>query len=134
MWWEQPRQAQAAALGCDSREGPVRLYTTVVVGGFRRYATHRVATAAGVFTNTVFGLVISYTCIALWDQRPHLGRYDQSQALTCVPIGQALFAADRLPRSSGRRRIPRPTPTHTSGPVTCHLTCGRDGIGETCWV
>lgn len=70
----------------------VRLYGTVAVNGFRRYATYRVATAAGVFTNTVFGFIISYTYIAVWDQRPHLGGYDMSQALTYVWIGQGLFA------------------------------------------
>lgn len=66
-------------------------YPAVAVRGFRRYATYRVATAAGVFTNTVFGLVISYTYIALWDQRPHLGGYTEAQALTFVWVGQALL-------------------------------------------
>ncbi|MEJ8635232.1 MULTISPECIES: ABC transporter permease [Streptomyces] len=69
----------------------MRLYAVVAVGGFRRYATYRVATAAGVFTNTVFGFIMAYTYIALWDQRPHLGGYDVSQALTFVWLGQALL-------------------------------------------
>ncbi|UWE08271.1 ABC transporter permease [Actinacidiphila bryophytorum] len=68
-------------------------YAAVAVRGFRRYATYRVATAAGVFTNTVFGLIIAYTYIALWDQRPHLGGYTEAQALTYVWVGQALLAA-----------------------------------------
>ena len=42
----------------------------VAAGGFRRYTTYRVATAAGVFTNTVFGVIVAYTYIALWDERP----------------------------------------------------------------
>ncbi|WP_254812480.1 ABC transporter permease [Streptomyces cavourensis] len=71
----------------------MRLYAVVAVGGFRRYATYRTATAAGVFTNTVFGFVLAYTYIALWDERPQLGGYDMSQALTYVWIGQALLAA-----------------------------------------
>jgi ABC-2 type transport system permease protein len=66
-------------------------YAAVVVRGFRRYATYRVATAAGVFTNSVFGLIVSYSYIALWDQRPHLGGYTQAQALTYVWVGQALL-------------------------------------------
>ncbi|GAA0468801.1 ABC-2 family transporter protein [Streptomyces sp. NPDC046215] len=74
----------------------MRLYAAVAVSGFRRYATYRVATAAGVFTNTVFGFVIAYTFIALWDERPHLGGYDQSQALTFVWVSQALLAATAL--------------------------------------
>ncbi|SHK92819.1 ABC transporter permease [Actinacidiphila paucisporea] len=68
-------------------------YAAVVVRGFRRFATYRVATAAGVFTNTVFGLIISYSYIALWDQRPHLGGYTEAQALTYVWVGQGLLAA-----------------------------------------
>ncbi|WKX70570.1 ABC-2 family transporter protein [Streptomyces sp. XD-27] len=74
----------------------MRLYAAVAVSGFRRYATYRVATAAGVFTNTVFGLIIAYTYIALWDQRPHLGGYDRDQALTFVWLGQSLLTAAAL--------------------------------------
>ncbi|MBG0854926.1 ABC-2 family transporter protein [Streptomyces spinoverrucosus] len=73
--------------------GAGRLYVAVAVGSFRRYATYRAATAAGVFTSTVFGLILVYTYLALWDERPHLGGYDQAQAVTYVWLGQALFAA-----------------------------------------
>ncbi|MGW7367135.1 ABC transporter permease [Streptomyces sp. NPDC054841] len=69
----------------------MRLYAVVAAGGFRRYATYRVATAAGVFTNTVFGFIMAYTYIALWDERPQLGGYDLSEALTYVWLGQALL-------------------------------------------
>ncbi|MFF8189401.1 ABC transporter permease [Streptomyces bobili] len=72
--------------------GSVRLYAAVAAGSFRRYATYRAATAAGVFTNTVFGLILVYTYLALWDERPQLGGYDQAQAVTYVWLGQALFA------------------------------------------
>ncbi|GAA4821829.1 ABC transporter permease [Streptomyces ziwulingensis] len=72
--------------------GSGRLYAAVAAGGFRRYATYRAATAAGVFTNTVFGLILVYTYLALWDERPHLGGYDQAQALTYVWLGQALLS------------------------------------------
>jgi ABC-2 type transport system permease protein len=70
----------------------VRLYALVAAGGFRRHATYRVAAVAGVFTNTVFGFIVAYTYIALWDQRPHLGGYDQSEALTYVWLGQGMMA------------------------------------------
>ncbi|MDG9720383.1 ABC-2 family transporter protein [Streptomyces sp. DH24] len=73
--------------------GSGRLYAAVAAGGFRRYATYRAATAAGVFTNTVFGLILVHTYLALWDEKPHLGGYDQAQAVTYVWLGQALFAA-----------------------------------------
>lgn len=72
--------------------GTGRLYAAVAAGGFRRYATYRAATAAGVFTNTVFGFILAYTYIALWAEKPHLGGYDEAQALTYVWIGQAMFA------------------------------------------
>ncbi|MFE2507628.1 ABC transporter permease [Streptomyces naganishii] len=73
--------------------GAGRLYAAVAAGGFRRYATYRTATAAGVFTNTVFGLILVYTYLALWDVRPHLGGYDRAQAVTYVWLGQAFLAA-----------------------------------------
>lgn len=69
----------------------LRLYATVAAGGFRRHATYRMATAAGVFTNTVFGFILSYTYIALWDERPRLGGYDMAEALAYVWLGQALL-------------------------------------------
>ncbi|MEU2061699.1 ABC-2 family transporter protein [Streptomyces sp. NPDC013455] len=72
--------------------GAGRLYAAVAAGGFRRYATYRAATAAGVFTNTVFGLILVYTYRALWDERPHLGGYDQAQAITYVWLGQAFLS------------------------------------------
>ncbi|MEV8596369.1 ABC-2 family transporter protein [Streptomyces sp. NPDC052012] len=72
--------------------GSGRLYAAVAAGGFRRYATYRAATLAGVFTNTVFGLVLAYTYVALWDERPGLGGYDQAQALTYVWLGQAFLS------------------------------------------
>ncbi|MET9322873.1 ABC-2 family transporter protein [Streptomyces sp. NPDC003038] len=74
----------------------MRLYLEVAAGGFRRYATYGTATAAGVFTNTVFGFIVAYTYIALWDERPGLGGYDQAQALTFVWVSQSLLAASAL--------------------------------------
>lgn len=70
--------------------GAGRLYAAVLAGGFRRHSTYRAATLAGVFTNTVFGLVLAYTYIALWAERPGLGGYDQAEALTYVWLGQSL--------------------------------------------
>ncbi|MFJ3199324.1 ABC transporter permease [Streptomyces sp. NPDC086989] len=81
------------------RQGTARrawLYPAVAAGGFRRYATYGTATAAGVFTNTVFGFILAYTYVALWDERPGLGGYDQAQALTFVWVSQSLLAAGAL--------------------------------------
>ncbi|MDX3262563.1 ABC-2 family transporter protein [Streptomyces sp. MI02-2A] len=71
--------------------GTGRLFAAVAASGFRRYATYRTATAAGVFTNSVFGLILAYTYLAVWNERPHLGGYDQSQALTFVWVSQGLL-------------------------------------------
>ncbi|MCJ1677128.1 ABC-2 family transporter protein [Streptomyces sp. APSN-46.1] len=72
------------------------LYAAVAAGGFRRYAAYGTATAAGVVTNTVFGFIVAYTYLALWDERPGLGGYDQAQALTFVWVSQSLLAAASL--------------------------------------
>jgi ABC-2 type transport system permease protein len=72
------------------------LYLAVAAGGFRRYATYGTATAAGVFTNTVFGFIVAFTYVALWDERPGLGGYDQGQALAFVWVSQSLLAAGAL--------------------------------------
>lgn len=67
------------------------LYLAVATRSFRRFSTYRAATAAGVFTNSVFGVIYSYAYLALWDQRPHAGGYDAVDAVTFVWIGQALL-------------------------------------------
>ncbi|MEU7564933.1 ABC transporter permease [Streptomyces fradiae] len=74
----------------------MRLYWAVLAGSFRRHATYRVATAAGVFTNTVFGFILAFTYMALWDERPRLGGYDMAEALAYVWLGQALLAVTSL--------------------------------------
>ncbi|MFD5317000.1 ABC transporter permease [Streptomyces sp. NPDC127098] len=76
--------------------GTSGLYRAVSISSFKRYATYRAATAAGVFTNTVFGFILAYTFVALWDERPGLGGYDQAQALTFVWVGQGLIGAVAL--------------------------------------
>jgi len=75
---------------------PVSLYAAVAAGGFRRYATYRAATAAGVVANTAFGFVIAWTYVALWRARPHLAGYDLGSAVTFAWIGQALVATVAL--------------------------------------
>lgn len=72
------------------------LYAAVAASGFRRYATYRLATLAGLFTNTVFGLIIASTYVALWHVRPQLGGYDLAQAVTYVWIGQGLLAPSAI--------------------------------------
>ncbi|MFF2077802.1 ABC transporter permease [Kitasatospora sp. NPDC058162] len=67
------------------------LYAAVARGAFRRYSTYRAATLAGTFTNTVFGIILASSFLALWQARPNLGGYDQSQAVTYIWVSQALL-------------------------------------------
>ena len=67
------------------------LFVAVATRAFRRYSTYTAATLAGVFTNSVFGIIYSYAYLALWAQRPDAGGYDAIDAVTYVWIGQALL-------------------------------------------
>jgi ABC-2 type transport system permease protein len=69
------------------------LYVAVATRSFRRYSTYTAATLAGIFTNSVFGVIISFTYIAVWEQRPGAGGYDVSDALTYAWLAQALIMA-----------------------------------------
>jgi ABC-2 type transport system permease protein len=66
------------------------LYVAVAVRAFRRYSTYTAATLAGIFTNSVFGVIISFTYIAVWKESPHAGGYDVTDAVTYVWLGQAM--------------------------------------------
>jgi ABC-2 type transport system permease protein len=67
------------------------LHVAVATRAFRRYSTYTAATLAGIFTNSVFGVIYSFAYLALWDQNHHAGGYDASDAVTFVWLGQALL-------------------------------------------
>jgi len=67
------------------------LYLSVATRAFRRYSTYTAATLAGIFTNSVFGVILCYVYLAVWDQRPDAGGYDATDAITYVWLGQALI-------------------------------------------
>lgn len=68
-------------------------YGELAAASFRQYSTYRVATAAGVFTNTVFGLIrVSILLAALDASGQEIGGYTALQAATYVWLGQALIA------------------------------------------
>ncbi len=67
------------------------LYVSVAARAFRRYSTYTAATLAGIFTNCVFGAIICFVYLALWDQRPNAGGYDATDAVTYVWLGQAMI-------------------------------------------
>jgi ABC-2 type transport system permease protein len=69
----------------------VRLDWEIAKRGWRRYAAYPWATAAGVFTNTIFGFIQAYILLAVFRHRAHVGNYDASDAVTYVWLAQALI-------------------------------------------
>jgi ABC-2 type transport system permease protein len=67
------------------------LHVAVATRAFRRYSTYTTATLAGIFTNSVFGVIYSFAYLALWDQNRNAGGYDATDAVTYVWLGQALL-------------------------------------------
>lgn len=117
----------------------MRVYCAVYARGLRRYATYRAATAAGVFTNSVFG-AINAMVLALFTARPEINGYDATDAVTQVYVAQALLAPlaimgpaldlserirsgavgiDRAPPGPGSRVVagPGPGPGHLRLPL-----------------
>lgn len=68
-------------------------YWSVAAASFRQYSTYRMATAAGVFTNTIFGFIrASIMFAAIGTAGGELSGYTALQAATYVWLGQALLA------------------------------------------
>lgn len=75
------------------RSRAVRADGRIALAAFRQYSTYRMATAAGVFTNTVFGFIrASIMLAAIESAGGELRGYDALQAATFVWLGQALLA------------------------------------------
>ena len=60
--------------------------------GYRRYAAYPGATIAGLFTNTVFGFLIAYILLAVYDETVSIGGYDVRDAIAYVWISQGLLS------------------------------------------
>lgn len=73
---------------------PLRTFVALGRAGFRRYATYRQATIAGLFTNTVFGFLRTYVLFAVVAGTGVgvAGGYDREQLATFVWVGQGLLA------------------------------------------
>lgn len=69
----------------------MRLYWEVARRGFRRFATYRGATVAGLFTNTVFGFMMGYVFLALHRGRPVVGGWDVADTLTYNWVAQGML-------------------------------------------
>ena len=67
------------------------LYVAVAARSFRRYSTYTAATLAGIFTNSVFGVIIAFSYIAVWKQNPTAGGYDVTDAVTYCWLAQAMI-------------------------------------------
>jgi len=68
-------------------------YRRIAAAAFRQHSTYRTATAAGVFTNTIFGFIrASIMLAAIGTAGGELRGYDALQAATYVWLGQALLA------------------------------------------
>lgn len=66
-------------------------YVAVARSSFRRQTTYRVATAAGLFTNTVFGFVLASVLRAVYAERELVGDLDVVRALTFTFVAQGLL-------------------------------------------
>jgi ABC-2 type transport system permease protein len=69
----------------------VRLDWEIAKRGWRRYSAYPWATAAGVFTNTIFGFLQAYILLALFSHRTRVGSYDAADTVTYVWLAQALI-------------------------------------------
>jgi len=69
----------------------VRLYAEVARVTRRRLSTYRGATFAGVVTNSVFGFVHAYVLLAVFRQRPDIGGFDATDAVTFTFVTQGLL-------------------------------------------
>jgi ABC-2 type transport system permease protein len=68
-----------------------RLYLEVGRSTFRRVTTYRAATFAGVITNTVFGFILAYVLLAVFEQRGTVGSFDATDAVTFVFVTQGML-------------------------------------------
>jgi ABC-2 type transport system permease protein len=69
----------------------MRLYWELARRGYRRYAAYPGATYAGLFTNVVFGFLIAYILLAVYEQADVIGGYDVRDAIAYVWISQGLL-------------------------------------------
>ena len=69
-----------------------RASLALVKAGFRRYSTYRQATAAGIFTNSVFGFLRCYLLLSVAAEAGSVAGYDGPQLVSYVWLGQGMLA------------------------------------------
>ncbi|MGN9808790.1 ABC transporter permease [Micromonospora sp. BQ11] len=111
-----------------------RTFRAITGSGFRRHATYRQASLAGVVTNVVFGFLRCYVLLAAVGTVGTVAGYDRGQLATFVWVSQGLLAvillwgwtelADRIRTGDVASDLLRPV-----HPVTSHLAAdlGRAG-------
>jgi ABC-2 type transport system permease protein len=67
------------------------LYLAVLRATTRRMTTYRGATLAGLVTNSVFGLILSYVMLAVYETRSDVSGFDATDAVTFVWVSQGLI-------------------------------------------
>lgn len=68
----------------------MRLYVEVARRTYARISTYRAATLAGVFTNTVFGFLLAYILLAVYQERSDVGGFDAVDAVTFTFVAQGM--------------------------------------------
>jgi len=66
-------------------------YLAVGRQSFRRQASYRGAVAAGIFTNTVFGVILASVMLAVFRERHVIGGIDAADAVTLTFVAQGLL-------------------------------------------
>jgi ABC-2 type transport system permease protein len=69
----------------------MRAYVELARAGWRRYATYRASTLAGVFTNTMFGFLRAAVLVAALGTAGTIAGWDTKDALTYTWLGQGLL-------------------------------------------
>jgi ABC-2 type transport system permease protein len=69
----------------------IQVHWQVVKLGFRRWSTYRAATAAGAFTNIVFGFVKASVLVAVYRHRTDVDGFDLVDALTFTFVTQGML-------------------------------------------
>src|SRR3954468_19535570 len=85
------RSGLGVPIGFGSESEVVRLDWEIAKRGWRRYAAYPWATAAGVFTNTVFGFLQAYILLAIYRHRTSVGGFDSADAVTYVWLAQSMI-------------------------------------------
>jgi ABC-2 type transport system permease protein len=63
----------------------------VATRAYRRQSTYRGATFAGVFTNTVFGFILAYVLLAVYQERSDIGGFTSVDAVTFTFVMQGML-------------------------------------------